>query len=243
LELVNISVCYRTGLPLVLENVSFTLPRGKKLAVVGRSGCGKSTLMQVVLRLVEPVSGQVRIDDVDIRCVSGHNLRMRIAVIPQEAYLWRGSLRTNLDPLSIYSDSKLLEALEKCRIHENMTADDKASMLEYPVGDSGANYSVGERQLLCLCRAILRQSKVCFLDEATANIDSVSEARVQSVLMDVFTDSTVCVIAHRLQTVRNCDFALRLDHGKMIDFGPPHQVLGPDPGATDKPPPLRLFML
>lgn len=228
-EVQSLNVRYREGLPLVLKDVSFSLPGGTKLGVIGRSGCGKSTLMQALLRLVEPESGCVKLDGTDIQTIGGKALRRRVAVIPQDPYLWRGSLRINLDPLNEYSEEAMLKALEVCQIKDrfdNLLAEEGGvSLLDAGIEDAGANLSIGERQLLCLCRAILKQAPVCLLDEATANIDAATEEKIQHVLGNALATATVMVVAHRLQTVRSSDLVLRMDAGSVADFGPPSTVL------------------
>lgn len=234
LELKSVCVKYRADLPFVLTNVSFVIPGGTKLGVVGRSGCGKSSLMQTILRLMEPSTGQVLIDGIDLQDLDGNELRRRLAVIPQEPYLWRGTLRDNLDPTRTYTDKQMLETLDSCNLRARMVAlggPSQTSVLDIHVEDAGGNLSVGERQLLCLCRALVRHSALCLLDEATANIDSTSEAQIQKALAEALRASTVIVIAHRLQTVSSSDLVLRLDAGRVASLGPPSEVLVGAPAA------------
>ncbi|KAG6617557.1 multidrug resistance protein ABC superfamily [Phytophthora cinnamomi] len=222
----NVSMRYRDDLPLVLKNVSFSVNSGEKVGICGRTGSGKSSLMSVLFRVVEiPNSGRVLIDGVDIATITVHQLRTKLTIIPQDPMLFSGSLRMNLDPFAEKSDAELYEVLRKVHLSETVSGWGKG--LDYEVAEKGENLSVGQRQLLCIARALIRDSKVIVMDEATANVDQESDKLIQQTMKESFGggDRTVLCIAHRINTIMDSDKILILDAGEVVEYDTPSALL------------------
>uniref|UniRef100_A0A1B6CJL9 Uncharacterized protein n=1 Tax=Clastoptera arizonana TaxID=38151 RepID=A0A1B6CJL9_9HEMI len=219
----NVSLRYRPNLPTVLKDVSFKIHAGEKIGIVGRTGSGKSSLTVALFRLVELSGGSIKIDHLDISTLDLDMLRSKLSIIPQDPVLFAGTVRSNLDPFSNYSDEELWLSLEKTTMKEKVNS--LEGQLDAKIGHSGDNLSVGERQLLCLSRALLRKSKILVLDEATAAIDPDTEVAVQKTIQEEFKDCTVITIAHRLVTVLNCDRVLVMEHGKVVEFDKPSTLM------------------
>ncbi|KAK6143026.1 hypothetical protein DH2020_023374 [Rehmannia glutinosa] len=203
---------YAEHLPSVLRNITCTFPGRKKVGVVGRTGSGKSTLIQAIFRIVEPREGSIIIDNVDISKIGLHDLRSRLSIIPQDPTMFEGTVRGNLDPLEQYSDAEIWEALDKCQLGDILRQ--KPDKLESTVVENGENWSVGQRQLFCLGRALLKKSTILVLDEATASVDSATDGVIQKIISQEFKDRTVVTIAHRIHTVIDSDLVLVLSDGK-----------------------------
>lgn len=223
IQLIDLKVCYKENLPLVLHGVSCTFPGGKKIGIVGRTGSGKSTLIQALFRLVEPAAGSILIDNIDISGIGLHDLRSHLSIIPQDPTLFEGTIRGNLDPLEEHSDKEIWEALDKSQLGEIIR--EKGQKLDTPVLENGDNWSVGQRQLVSLGRALLKQSKILVLDEATASVDSATDNLIQKVIREEFRDCTVCTIAHRIPTVIDSDLVLVLSDGLVAEFDTPLKLL------------------
>ncbi|XP_077434312.1 ATP-binding cassette sub-family C member 5 [Vanacampus margaritifer] len=219
----NVNMCYRDGLPLVLKGLSFTVQPKETIGIVGRTGSGKSSLGLALFRLVELARGSITIDGVNIARIGLDDLRSKIAIIPQEPVLFIGTVRTNLDPWDQYSDSQIWEALEKTHIKEMVSQ--LPHSLQSEVTENGENFSVGERQLLCVARALLRNSKILVLDEATAAIDTETDGLIQETIRCEFGSCTRLIIAHRLNTVMNCSKVMVMDNGKILEFDHPLTLL------------------
>lgn len=189
---------------------------------MGRTGAGKSSLIQSLFRLAEN-EGQILIDDVDVGSIGLHDLRKKISIIPQEAVLFSGSLRFNLDPFDERTDNELWNSLEQVELKAVVSA--LSGGLDSKVLDGGSNFSVGQRQLLCLARAILRNNKILILDEATANVDSETDRLIQQTIRRNFADCTVITIAHRLHTVMDSDKVLVVDAGEIVEFDHPFELI------------------
>ncbi|KAG2530824.1 hypothetical protein JM18_001572, partial [Phytophthora kernoviae] len=210
-EFTNVAMRYRDDLPLVLKGVSFSVASGEKVGICGRTGSGKSSLMSVLFRVVELSSGCVCIDGVDIASITVHQLRTKLTIIPQDPMLFSGSLRMNLDPFAEQSDAQLWDVLRKVHLADTVSAWSRG--LDYEVAEKGENLSVGQRQLLCIARALIRDSKVIVMDEATANVDQESDKLIQQTVKESFGggDRTVLCIAHRIETIMDSDKILVLD--------------------------------
>ncbi|KAJ0603422.1 putative ABC-type xenobiotic transporter [Helianthus annuus] len=222
----DLKLRYRPNAPLVLKGITCTFEEGTRVGVVGRTGSGKTTLITALFRLVEPDSGSILIDGLNISHIGLKDLRMKLSVIPQEPTLFRGSIRTNLDPLGLHSDDEIWKALEKCQLKNTIT--DLPNLLESSVSDDGENWSAGQRQLFCLGRVLLRRNKILVLDEATASIDSTTDAILQRIIREEFSSCTVITIAHRVPTVIDSDKVMVLSFGEMVEYGEPSKLMEMD---------------
>lgn len=232
IELENIHVQYNPALPTVLKGITCTFPGGKKIGVVGRTGSGKSTLIQALFRIVEPSGGQILIDGVDICKIGLQDLRSRLSIIPQDPILFQGTMRTNLDPLQQHSDQELWEVLNQCRLAEIVRQDQR--LLDAPVAEDGENWSVGQRQLVCLARVLLKKRKILVLDEATASIDTATDILIQETIRKETSGCTVITVAHRIPTVIDNDLVLVLGEGKVLEYDSPTQLLDDSSSAFSK---------
>ncbi|KAL0707983.1 hypothetical protein Bca4012_074409 [Brassica carinata] len=219
----NLQVRYGAHLPMVLRGLTCTFPGGLKTGIVGRTGCGKSTLIQTLFRIVEPTAGEIRIDGVNILTIGLHDLRSRLSIIPQDPTMFEGTVRSNLDPLEEHTDDQIWEALDKCQLGDEVRK--KELKLDSPVSENGQNWSVGQRQLVCLGRVLLKRSKVLVLDEATASVDTATDNLIQETLRQHFSDCTVITIAHRISSVIDSDMVLLLDQGLIKEHDSPAKLL------------------
>ncbi|XP_038686802.1 ABC transporter C family member 3-like [Tripterygium wilfordii] len=222
-DLIDLQVRYAPHMPLVLRGLKCTFPGGKKIGIVGRTGSGKSTLIQTLFRIVEPASGQIRIDGLNICSIGLHDLRSRLSIIPQDPTMFEGTIRSNLDPLEEYTDEQIWEALDKCQLGDEVRKKDEK--LDSTVTENGENWSMGQRQLVCLGRVLLKKSKVLVLDEATASVDTATDNLIQITLRQHFTDCTVITIAHRITSVLDSDMVLLLTHGLIEEYDTPTTLL------------------
>ncbi|XP_055306890.1 ATP-binding cassette subfamily C member 4-like isoform X2 [Sitodiplosis mosellana] len=221
IEFRNVFYRYSAEAEPVLRGLSFVINPMEKIGIVGRTGAGKSSLIGSLFRLA-CIEGQIQIDGVDTANIQLSDLRKQIAIIPQDPVLFSGTLRRNLDPFEEYSDDDIWSALEsvelKSSVSENLG-------LQSTVLPHGANYSVGQRQLLCLARAILRKNRILVLDEATANVDPQTDLLIQRTIREKFTECTVLTVAHRIHTIIDSDRVLIMASGKAVEFDEPHNLL------------------
>ncbi|VTJ83521.1 Hypothetical predicted protein [Marmota monax] len=222
-EFINYQARYRDDLGLALQDITFQTNGEEKIGIVGRTGAGKSTLSNSLFRIVERSGGKIIIDGIDISTIGLHDLRGRLNIIPQDPVLFSGTLQMNLDPLDNYSDSELWEVLELCHLKEFVQSLPKKLLHE--ISEGGENLSVGQRQLVCLARALLRKTKILILDEATASIDFETDNLVQNTIRKEFSDCTILTIAHRLHSIFDSDRVLVLDSGRIIEFGAPQNLI------------------
>jgi ABC-type multidrug transport system fused ATPase/permease subunit len=252
------STRYRPDLDPVLKEVSFSVKAGEKVGIVGRTGAGKSSLALALFRGLEAEKGQILIDGVDIGSIGLRDLREAITIVPQDPTLFTGTLRSNLDPFGLFSDEQIFTALRRVHLIGSSTSgtatpttsstltatetngvnssavtviDNKNIFhnLDSLVSESGSNLSQGQRQLLCLARALLKSPRVLMMDEATASIDYATDAKIQETLREL-RDSTIITIAHRLQTIIDYDKVLVLDHGRVIEFDHPWTLINKEDG-------------
>lgn len=219
------SLClrYRSELPLVLRGVDMDIAAGEKVGICGRTGAGKSSLMVALFRICEFDRGTIFIDDVDITTVKLRELRRSLAIIPQDPVLFSGSLRENLDPFGEYSDAAIWSVLRQVHMADSLTK--WGSGLDFEVAEQGDNLSVGQRQLLCIGRALLKNSKIVVLDEATANVDTATDSLIQVTIKETFVSKTVLIIAHRINTIMHCNKIAVMDAGRVAEFGSPTDLL------------------
>lgn len=224
----NIFMRYRPNLPFSLMGLSFTIKPGKKVGIVGRTGAGKSSILQVMFRLVNPDSGTIYLDGIDYLTFGLHDLRRQMSVIPQSATLFAASIRDNLDPFKNHSDEELIQVLEEIQLKNIIF--DCGEGLDIEVRGEGLSLSAGQKQLLCLARAILRKNKVILMDEATANVDNETDRIIQKIVKERFNDCTLMVIAHRMRTIIESDKILVVDKGFCKEFESPKKLLS-DPNS------------
>uniref|UniRef100_A0A8C9H7L8 ATP-binding cassette sub-family C member 10 n=1 Tax=Piliocolobus tephrosceles TaxID=591936 RepID=A0A8C9H7L8_9PRIM len=217
-EFQDVVLAYRPGLPNALDGVTFCVQPGEKLGIVGRTGSGKSSLLLVLFRLLEPSSGRVLLDGVDISQLELAQLRSQLAIIPQEPFLFSGTVRENLDPRGLHKDRALWQALEQCHLSEVITS---MGGLDGELGEGGRSLSLGQRQLLCLARALLTDAKILCIDEATASVDQKTDQLLQQTICKRFANKTVLTVAHRLNTILNSDRVLVLQAGRVVELDSP----------------------
>uniref|UniRef100_A0A8C2YX51 ATP-binding cassette, sub-family C (CFTR/MRP), member 10 n=1 Tax=Cyclopterus lumpus TaxID=8103 RepID=A0A8C2YX51_CYCLU len=232
LEFRDVVLAYRGGLPNALDGVSLAVRPGEKVGVVGRTGSGKSTLFLALFRMVELNQGQILLDGLDVSTVGLAQLRSRLAIIPQDPFLFSGTVGENLDPCGRHSDRQLLDVVAQCHLGPVV---ERMGGLDAEVGDRGKSFSVGQRQLLCLARALLTEAKVLCIDEATASVDQKTDKLLQRTIREKFQDRTVLTIAHRINTVMDCDRVLVMHAGKVAEFDTPAALY---PNEPLHPPPL-----
>eukprot|EP00505_MAST-04D_sp_SCG-Rhode-Island_P002313 Stramenopile-MAST_4_protein_2313 len=248
---------YRPGLPLVLRGVNMTIHPKEKVGIVGRTGSGKSSIVQALFRIVESEwdggsegdglnsegregSGKeetfpksvIEIDGVDIARIPLHTLRSKMSVIPQDPVLFSGNIRNNLDPFMEHDDNALWQVLRLVELEGFVRG--LKDQLNHHVADSGENFSSGQRQLICFARALLRKSKIIVMDEATASVDSETDRKLQQMVRARFDQQTVICIAHRLETILDCDRVCVLDQGRVVEYAPVEELLRAD-GKGDAP--------
>lgn len=193
-----------------------------QIGIVGRTGAGKSSIINALFRLSYN-DGSIIIDQRDTQSMGLHDLRSKISIIPQEPVLFSGSMRYNLDPFDEYSDDKLWAALEEVKLKDNIS--ELPAGLQSRISEGGSNFSVGQRQLVCLARAILRENKILVMDEATANVDPQTDALIQNTIRTKFSNCTILTIAHRLHTVMDCDKVMVMDAGHLVEYASPYELL------------------
>lgn len=228
----NVNLAYRPELPLVLKDVSFNVKPMEKIGICGRTGAGKSSIMTALYRLSELRSGEIFIDGIDISKLGLKDLRSKLSIIPQDPVLFRGNIRKNLDPFGEYDDSKLWDALRRSGLIDDARLEtvkkqnkDEDTLhkfhLDQAVEDEGSNFSLGERQLIAFGRALVRDSKILILDEATSSVDYETDSKIQATIVREFSQCTILCIAHRLKTIIDYDKILVLDKGEVGEFDTP----------------------
>ncbi|XP_024538492.1 canalicular multispecific organic anion transporter 1 [Selaginella moellendorffii] len=227
IEFINYTLAYREDLPAVLNNISFKIFPLEKIGIVGRTGAGKSSLAAAMFRMVENMacSGTILVDDIDIKTIELDDLRQRLSIIPQDPVLFSGTLRFNMDPFGKNDDREIHEALTRAHFSSTQSYKNFDNGLDGQITSSGTNFSVGERQLLCLARSLLRKSKILIMDEATAAVDNDTDQIIQATIRASFQDCTVLTVAHRIQTIIDNDRVLVMEAGRIAEFDTPKNLL------------------
>ncbi|KAK9718409.1 Transporter of the ATP-binding cassette (ABC) [Basidiobolus ranarum] len=225
----NLVMQYSPEQPAVIRDISFHVNPAEKVGIVGRTGAGKSTLAVAFFRFLEPISGSIIVDGVDIGKLGVQDLRSNLTIIPQDPVLFTGTIRSNLDPFNRCTDDELWMALK--RVHLIESNGDESSKrndlfdLDSPVSENGNNFSQGQRQLLALARALLKRSRLIILDEATASVDFETDTKIQTTIRNEFVESTLLCIAHRLRTIIDYDRIIVMDHGKLVEYDTPYNLI------------------
>ncbi|XP_070558777.1 ATP-binding cassette sub-family C member 9-like isoform X1 [Ptychodera flava] len=218
----DVSFKYAADQEPILKDVNVNFKAGEKIGICGRTGSGKSSLALALFRIINTFKGRIVIDGIDISRVPLLTLRERLVIIPQDSVLFAGTIRFNLDPEYKKTDDEIWEALEVAQLKGIVAELD--NRLDSHVSEEGDNFSVGQRQLICLARAFLRNAKILVMDEATASIDVKTDAILQSVISTAFADRTVLTIDHRISTILDSDSVLVLSEGKVVEFGSPKKL-------------------
>ncbi|KAG1660360.1 Multidrug resistance-associated protein 1 [Nymphon striatum] len=219
----NYKTRYRPDLESVLKGINLHIKPGEKIGVCGRTGAGKSSLTLSLFRIIEASSGKIVLDNCDISMFGLHDLRSKLTIIPQDPVLFTGNIRFNLDPLQINTDDEIWNALRLAYLKDFVSS--LGDGLEYQISEGGGNMSVGQRQLICLTRALLRKTKVLILDEATAAVDLETDSLIQETIRKEFADCTIVTIAHRLNTIMDSSRIVVLDNGQIAEFDTPSALL------------------
>ncbi|XP_034950577.1 multidrug resistance-associated protein 7 [Chelonus insularis] len=222
IEFRNVVLKYRDYLAPSLQQISFLTRPAEKIGIVGRTGAGKTSIVNSLFRLVEISSGEILIDNINIKTLQLNALRSRLSIIPQNPFLFSGTIRENVDPLDQYPSSQIYKVLEKCKLGSLVN---KLGGLSAELEESGNNLSSGQKQLFCLARALLHNARIICIDEATANIDPETDRAIQSTIKSSFRSATVITIAHRIRTIMHCDRVLVMGDGKILEFDDPNALL------------------
>ncbi|XP_054154270.1 ATP-binding cassette sub-family C member 10-like [Oppia nitens] len=224
----NVSMRYRPDLKRALNKVSFSTKPFEKIGIVGRTGSGKSSLFQVLFRLVNVEEGNITIDGIDISTISLNNLRSKLFIIPQDPFLFSGTIRDNLDPQNKYLDNEIWHSLRECHLESLVLS---LGGLSANISERGRDLSCGQRQLLCLVRALLSKTTILCMDEATANIDSITEQLIQQTLTTVFSSATVLFVAHKIESVLNSNRIIVMDSSSIVEMDEPENLLRDESSA------------
>ncbi|KAI8571310.1 hypothetical protein RHMOL_Rhmol01G0109700 [Rhododendron molle] len=222
-EIRDLKVRYRPNSPLVLRGISCVFEGGDNIGIVGRTGSGKTTLISALFCLIEPTEGSIIVDGINISTLGLHDLRSHFGVIPQDPTLFSGSVRYNLDPLMEHTDQEIWAVLDKCQLRE--AVQEKEEALDALVVQDGSNWSMGQRQLFCLGRVLLKRRKILVLDEATASIDNATDSLIQKIMRTEFADCTVITVAHRIPTVMDSTMVLSISDGKVVEYDRPMKLM------------------
>jgi len=223
IEIKDFSVRYRPGLPLVLKNLNLTIHHGEKIGVVGRTGSGKSTTLLALFRIINPASGSITIDGINTMDMHLSTIRSALTIIPQEPTLFTGTVRYNIDPADQYTDEEIWSALKLTHLDTVIHQID--GELYGIVTEGGDNFSVGQRQLICMVRALLRHSRIICMDEATASVDIQTDCLIQEMIRSQFQDCTIITVAHRLHTIMDSDRVIAMRAGELVEFDKPINLI------------------
>jgi len=234
-QIIDYSCKYRPKTEIVLSKINADIKAGEKIGVVGKSGSGKSTLSLSLFRLIEPFKGKIIIDDVNIEEISLNKLRKNMCIVPQDPTLFESTVRDNVDPLKEFTDKQIYDILEELEFFESIKIKSKMIInkrkdfihkcLNYKIKENGDNISLGNKQLLCFARAVLKNSKIIVMDEATSSLDQKTQGIILKIMDKYFKKSTIFSIAHRIESVLNFDRIMVLDEGKLKEFDKPSELL------------------
>ena len=227
LEFLDYSMSYRQDSEVVLKSLSFKIKAGTKIGIIGRTGSGKSSLFQALFRMVYRVSGDIKLDGVSIHALELESVRASFGIVPQEPLLFSGTIRSNLDRTLSKTDEEIWQALKVSGLLPLI--EKMPGGLDAPIKDEGSNLSVGQRQLLCMARAILNRSKIILMDEATASVDRETDKLIHKAMERSFKDKTILIIAHRLSTIYECDYILSINEGKTSGLMTPKEAAIKEP--------------
>jgi len=231
IEVENLVMQYAPENPPVLRDLSFQVRPREKIGIVGRTGSGKSTFALSLFRFMEPTSGTIKIDGIDISKIGLQDLRSRLTIIPQDPVLFSGTLRSNLDPFGFCSDEELWTALKRSHLIDENDEPNEVISLDSPVSENGSNWSQGQRQLIALARALVKKTSLIVLDEATSSVDFDTDHKIQQTIRSEFKESALLCIAHRIRTVADYDRILVLDHGRLLEFDHPYTLMTKEDGV------------
>ena len=223
IEFINYSTRYRPDTKIVLKNLSFKIESNKRIGIVGRTGSGKSTIALCLFRILESLKGKILIDGIDISTIGLQKLRKSLTILPQDSTIVDGTLRYNIDPVGNYSDELIEEIMKKIGFYHII--ENNQSGLDQRVTENGSNLSIGEKQMICITRAILRKSKIIVMDESTASIDYQTEETILKAINEFLKNSTIITIAHRIKTIINYDKILVLDNGSIVEYDTPENLM------------------
>ena len=227
IEIKNLQARYGEDLNFVLNGINVSIGSKEKIGIVGRTGCGKSSLFLTFFRLLEPHSGCIQIDGTDCSQLSLFKLRSNLSIIPQTPVLFSETVRYNIDPFDQYTDDEILNVLKIVKL-DDLILNKLSNGLNTMMSENGGNFSVGESQLICVARALLKKSKILLIDEATSNVDTNTDLLIQNILKEKFKNCTVLTIAHRLKTILHCDKILVMESGSVVEFDTPANLLSKD---------------
>ncbi|KAG9415945.1 hypothetical protein AC1031_000330 [Aphanomyces cochlioides] len=229
IEFNQVQLRYKPTGELILKDITCFIHGGEKIGIVGRTGAGKSSLTMALFRMYSIESGSISIDGRDISTIAKQELRRQLSIIPQSPVLFKGTLRQYLDPFGSFDDAALWSVVSKAGLHTQVS--EMPEKLSTELADKGSNLSVGERQMLCLVRALLVQSKIVVLDEATAAMDHETDVKLQRVIAEEFENATVLTIAHRLHTVMHTDRIMVMDAGCVVELDSPSALMAKEDGT------------
>ena len=216
IEFINYYASYRPNTPEILKNINLKIESGEKIGIVGKTGSGKSSLINALSRIIEPKSGNIIIDDVDIQNITLKILREKISILPQESFLIESNLRDNIDPLNKYADEDILKIIEDLRLFKNL---DNQNKLNFEIKENGKNLSTGEKKLICFARTIIKNNKIVIMDEVTSSLDTESKKIIIENIEKYLNNSTVIMITNQVEMLKKCDRIIVIDNGEIVEIG------------------------
>ncbi len=223
IKFINYYTRYRPDTPMVLKKINFEFQPGDKIGIVGRTGSGKSSLLLAMARIIESSGGKIIIDGVDIASMNLNKLRQNLSIVPQDTFIIEGSVKDNIDPLHIYPDSEIIKIINDFCLFKEMKNDREKLMFE--IKENGINLSIGQKQLICFARALIKNNKIILLDEATSSLDIETEKIIQKNMHKYFGGATVILIAHHIQMVKDCKHIIVIDKGEIVESGTYQKLL------------------